>query len=307
MTWYTVKGPAPTNTDTPTEDDLKPRMEWGTGGTEWSPDRGIQRTAGGEFSAAPIADPNTGYIFKTEAGAPVPATGARMHDLVVIEGMPVKVAVAVRLGLIPDPSRGAVQAPQAAHNAPQQVIQQATQEATPEAAEGLAEAFTNEVMPSLSRQVQDMLVNDLSQGIFSERTTDNLQLETSLPLSELSNIRDAYAEKVTTATGMSEAELEVLFKGNPNGFAQAARDMLKTGSTAAFERLADADYASSFTPLSTDDALTAWQDAEFPRALIEAGIEPVFGGDELSIVIPGKGTVTWTEAVRRGYVKVSRA
>ena len=52
--------------------------------------------------------------------------------------------------------------------------------------------------------------------------------------------------------------------------------------------------------------MTAWQDADFPQALVAAGLEPVFDGGELAINVPGHGVVKWTEAVQRGLVKVSR-
>ncbi|WP_394177414.1 hypothetical protein [Yoonia maritima] len=53
--------------------------------------------------------------------------------------------------------------------------------------------------------------------------------------------------------------------------------------------------------------MTAWRLADFPQALIDAGLEPVFDGGVVSINIPGRGVVKWTDAVSQGLVKVSRS
>jgi hypothetical protein len=45
---------------------------------------------------------------------------------------------------------------------------------------------------------------------------------------------------------------------------------------------------------------------DFPQALLDAGIEPIYEGGELAITIPGRGVVKWSDAVSQGLVKVSR-
>ncbi len=59
--------------------------------------------------------------------------------------------------------------------------------------------------------------------------------------------------------------------------------------------------------MDKDAAMTAWRLADFPQALIDAGLEPVFDGGVVSINIPGRGVVKWTDAVSQGLVKVSRS
>jgi hypothetical protein len=122
----------------------------------------------------------------------------------------------------------------------------------------------------------------------------------------LSAVRDAYAAKVTAATGMDEAELQELWQDNRPAFNAAISEMLKTGSTAAFQDLAAQADAAAWTAMSTDEATDAWKSQGFPQALLDAGLEPSFEGGVVSIKIPGMGVVPWTEAVQRGLVKVSR-
>jgi hypothetical protein len=100
--------------------------------------------------------------------------------------------------------------------------------------------------------------------------------------------------------------LAEIYQADRAGFAKAAQELLTTGKTTAFQALAEAYSDASYTPLSTDEAMTAWQDADFPQALIDAGLEPIFEGGDLAINIPGMGVVPWAEAVQRGLVKVSR-
>ena len=116
----------------------------------------------------------------------------------------------------------------------------------------------------------------------------------------------ASAQKVTAATGMDEAELQELWQSNRADFNAAVSEMLKTGSTAAFQSLAAQADAAAYTPLSTDEATKAWRDQDFPQALMDAGLEPSFENGEVSVNIPGRGTVRWSDAVRQGLITVSR-
>lgn len=88
----------------------------GGGSLEVTSGHGMTQTTGVEHHTAPSADPVTAYTFSTEAGLPVPGGTPRPNDMVEIAGMHVKVAQAVRDGLIPDPFR---MAPQQALNAAQ--------------------------------------------------------------------------------------------------------------------------------------------------------------------------------------------
>lgn len=306
--WITATGtPEQSSSAIATPGNTGPRYEWGSGGMEITAGHGLKRTPGMEVSSAPAADATTGLVFSTEAGFPVPAGGPRPHDMVEIGGMKVKVAQAIRDGLIADPAKAAPSAPQNAPQAAQQVTPQAAREAAPEASPSAADAFTAEVLPRVSPATTDSLMADLADGQFSEKTLDYLMLEGGQSAEALEGVRDAYAAKVTAATGLDEAELQVLWNSNRASFNAAVGEMLKTGSTAAFQSLAAQADAASFTPLSTEAAMTAWQDADFPQALIDAGLEPIFEGGQMAINIPGKGIVPWTDAVRLGYVKVSRA
>lgn len=150
------------------------------------------------------------------------------------------------------------------------------------------------------------LMKGIAEGQFSEHTLDLLQLEGALPLSELSATRDAFEAKVTAATGMDASELEELYESDRAGFAMAAQELLKTGSTSAFQALADRARDAAYVPLGTEQAMTAWMHEDFPQALRAAGIEPNFDGPELAIEVPGRGVVKWADAVRLGLVKVSR-
>ncbi|WP_417240878.1 hypothetical protein [Celeribacter halophilus] len=282
----------------------------GGGSLEVTSGYGMTQSRGAEFTHTPSADAATGYTFMTEAGHPVPAGGPRPHDLVVIHGMPVKVGQAVRDGLIADPAKAMLTQTQsdslsAPNGSPQGNPYQAPERA-PEAPESAADVFTKEVLPSVSPATTDSLMADLMEGEFSEKTTDYLKLEGGLSDAGLEAVRDAYAAKVTAATGMDEAELAEVYQADRAGFAKAAQELLTTGKTTAFQALAEAYSDASYTPLSTDEAMTAWQDADFPQALIDAGLEPIFEGGDLAINIPGMGVVPWAEAVQRGLVKVSR-
>jgi hypothetical protein len=132
------------------------------------------------------------------------------------------------------------------------------------------------------------------------------QLEGGQSAEALGAVRDAYAAKVTAATGMDEAELQDLWQDNRQSFNAAVSEMLKTGSAAAFQDLAAQADAAAWTPMGTSTATEAWKSLDFLQALIDAGLEPVFDGGVVSINIPGMGVVPWTEAVHRGLVNVSR-
>lgn len=144
------------------------------------------------------------------------------------------------------------------------------------------------------------------EGQFSEKTLDYLMLEGGQSAEALGAVRDAYAAKVTAATGMDEVELQEMWQDNRAGFNAAVSEMLKTGSTAAFQALASQADQAAWTPLGTNDAANAWRDADFPQALLDAGLEPIFDGGEVSVNIPGKGVMKWSDAVAQGVVKVSR-
>ena len=282
----------------------------GSGGMELTAGYGMTQSRGAEITHTPSADAATGHTFMTEAGNPVPAGGPRPHDLVVIHGMPVKVEQAVRDGLIAGPAKAMFTQAQsdslsAADGSLQGNPYQAPERA-PEVSESAADTFTKDVLPRVSPATTDSLMADLMEGEFSEKTTDYLKLEGGLSDAGLEAVRDAYAAKVTAATGLDEAELAEVYQADRVAFARAAQELLTTGKTSAFQALAEAHFDASYTPLSADEALTAWQDVDFPQALIDAGLEPIFEGGELAINIPGRGVVKWTDAVSQGLVKVSR-
>ncbi|MBY6043627.1 hypothetical protein [Phaeobacter italicus] len=278
----------------------------GGGSLEVTSGHGMTRSGGVEHTVRPTADPSTGLTFSTEAGLPVPGGNPRPHDLVEIGGIKVKVAQAVRDGLIMDPSRGLLNAPESGHNAAPQVTPHAAPEGAVEAPESVADSFTNDVLPRVSPSTISSIEADLNEGQFSEKTMDYLMLEGGQSAEALSAVRDAYAAKVTAATGMDEAELQELWQDNRPAFNAAISEMLKTGSTAAFQDLAAQADAAAWTAMSTDEATDAWKSQDFPQALLDAGLEPSFEGGVVSIKIPGMGVVPWTEAVQRGLVKVSR-
>ncbi|MEM6960164.1 MAG: hypothetical protein AAF550_00300 [Myxococcota bacterium] len=299
--------------DNPSGSNLAPSNKMGftatvgSGSMEMTVGHGMKHEPGNEHTAAPSADAATGYTFMTEAGHPVPAGGPRPHDLVEIGGMKVKVAQALRDNLIPDLSQARPQTQQSPAEVAPQVNPQADREAAPEADERLADAFTAEVLSRVSPATTESLMADLLEGTFSEKTTDYLQLEGGQSLSGLESVRDAYATKVTEATGMDETELQELWQSDRKAFAEAAQELLRTGNTSAFVDLASTAQQAVYTALSTDEAMTAWRSADFPQALMDAGLEPVFDGGEVSVNIPGRGVVKWTDAVTQGLVKVSRA
>lgn len=274
----------------------------GGGSLEVTSGHGMTRSGGVEHTVRPTADPSTGLTFSTEAGLPVPGGNPRPNDLVEIGGIKVKVAQAVRDGLIMDPSRGLLNAPESGHNA----NPHAAPEGAVEAPESVADSFTNDVLPRVSPSTISSIEADLNEGQFSEKTMDYLMLEGRQSAEALSAVRDAYAAKVTAATGMDEAELQELWQDNRPAFNAAISEMLKTGSTAAFQDLAAQADAAAWTAMSTDEATDAWKSQGFPQALLDAGLEPSFEGGVVSIKIPGMGVVPWTEAVQRGLVKVSR-
>lgn len=282
----------------------------GGGSLEVTSGQGMTRSGGLEFTNAPTADPTTGLTFSTEAGLPVPGGTPRPNDLVEIGGMRVKVAQAVRDGLIADPSQTPPaqthSAPHSGHNAAPQVNPHAAPEGAVESSESVADGFTNDVLPRVSPATLSSIEADLNEGQFSEKTIDYLMLEGGQSAERLGAVRDAYAAKVTAATGMDEAELQELWQDNRQAFNAAASEMLKTGSTAAFQDLAAKADAAAWTALGTDEATEAWKSPDFPQALLDAGLEPSLDGGVVSIKIPGMGVVPWTEAVQRGLVKVSR-
>ncbi|MCG3267877.1 hypothetical protein [Yoonia sp. I 8.24] len=89
----------------------------------------------------------------------------------------------------------------------------------------------------------------------------------------------------------SEGELEQAYNADRAGFAKAVTELMKTGSTAAFQQIAQQADAAAWTPLDNDAAMTAWQSPDFPQALMDAGLEPIFDGGVVSINIPGRGVV----------------
>lgn len=282
----------------------------GGGSLEVTSGHGMTRSGGVEHTVSPTADPATGLIFSTEAGLPVPGGNPRPNDLVEIGGMRVKVAQAVRDGLIADPAKTAPaqthSAPHNGRNAAPQGNPHAAPEGSVEAPESAADSFTNDVLPRVSPSTISSIEADLNEGQFSEKTMDYLMLEGGQSAEALSAVRDAYAAKVTAATGMDEAELQELLQDNRQAFNAAASEMLKTGSTAAFQDLAAQADAAAWTAMGTDEVTDAWKSPDFPQALLDAGLEPSFDGGVVSINIPGMGVVPWTEAVQRGLVKVSR-
>ncbi|GAA6203175.1 hypothetical protein [Aquicoccus sp. SU-CL01552] len=286
----------------------------GQGSLEVVGGHGIRQSGGLEHTVAPTADPATGLTFSTEAGLPVPGGNPRPNDLVEIGGIRVKVSQAVRDGLIADPAKAAptqpLSTPHSGHNAAPQGNPHAAPEGAVEAPESAADAaadnFTAEVLPRVSPATISSLEADLNEGRFSEKTLDYLMLEGGQSAEALGAVRDACAAKVTAATGMDEAELQELWQDNRPAFNAAVSEMLKTGSTAAFQDLAAQADAAAWTPMAPDEATEAWKSQDFPQALLDAGLEPVFDGGEVAINIPGMGVVPWTEAVQRGLVKVSR-
>jgi hypothetical protein len=231
----------------------------GGGSLEVTSGHGMTQSRGIEYTNAPQADTATGLVFSTEAGSPVPAGGPRPIDMVEIGGMRVKVAQAVRDGLIPDPSRIAPAQPQIApQNAFQGVPQGYPQQAPEVAPESAADTFTNEVLPRVSPATSNSIEADLMEGTFSEKTLDYLQLEGGMNAAGLEGVRDAYAAKITAATGMDEGELEDMYNQDRAGFAKAVSEMMKTGSTTAFQNLAAQADSAAWTALDTDEAAAAW-------------------------------------------------
>ncbi|SFR33228.1 hypothetical protein SAMN04488005_0457 [Yoonia tamlensis] len=277
----------------------------GGGSLEVTAGHGMTVQRGIEHSTVPQANAQ-GLVFSTEAGTPVPGGKPRPNDLVEIGGMKVKVAQAVRDGLIADPATAAMQAPYSAPNVNPQVQQQVPQGEPQQAPQSAADDFTSHVLPNVSPATVNSIEADLMEGVFSEKTTDYLMLEGGLNHSALAGVRDAYAAKITAATGLNEGELEQAYNSDREGFAKAVSELMKTGSTSAFQSIAQQAEAAAWTPLDTDAAMTAWQSPDFPQALIDAGLEPVFDGGEVSINIPNRGVVKWTDAVAQGLVKVSR-
>lgn len=282
----------------------------GQGSLEVTSGHGMTRSGGVEHTVAPTADPSTGLTFSTEAGMPVPGGQPRPNDLVEIGGMRLKVAQAVRDGLIADPAKAAPtqphSAPHSGHNAAPQGNPHGASEGAVEAPESVADSFTADVLPRVSPATTSSLMADLAEGQFSEKTIDYLRLEGGQSMADLEAVRDAYASKVTAATGMNEAQLQDLWNSDRPAFNAAVSEMLKTGSTAAFQDLASRADEAAWSALDTDAATLAWQDPAFPQALTEAGLEPVFDGGELSVNIPGRGVMRWADAIRQGVVGVSR-
>ena len=282
------------------------RYEVGRGGLELTTGHGMVRNTGMEYRTAPTADPVTGHTFSTEAGLPVPGGRPRPHDMVEIGGMKVKVEQAVRFGMIADPFNAApAQALNAPLNAPQHVVQ-ADQSGALEAPENAAESFTADVLPRLSPATVSSLEADLTTGFFTEKTLDYLELEGRQSPQALDAVRDAYAAKITAATGLDEHDLHDLWQNDPARFAAAAGAMMKTGDTSAFQSLAEQADAAAYRPLDDAAATVAWRSPDFPQALIDAGLEPVFEGGEIAVNIPGRGVMKWTDAVSQGVVRVSR-
>lgn len=278
----------------------------GSGSLEVTAGHGMTVQRGAEHSTVPQANAQ-GLVFSTEAGSPVPGGKPRPNDLVEIGGMRVKVAQAVRDGLIADPSVAAFSAPQVNQNMNPQVQQQQPQGAPQQAPYDAAADFSENVLPNVSPATVNSIEADLMEGKFSEKTTDYLMLEGNLNATDMATVRDAYAAKITAATGMDEGELEQAYNADRAGFAKAVSELMKTGSTSAFQSIAQQADAAAWTPLDTDAAMTAWQSPDFPQALMDAGLEPIFDGGVVSINIPGRGVVKWTDAVQQGLVGVSRS
>ena len=183
---------------------------------------------------------------------------------------------------------------------------QTGEEVSPESSESLADSFSSEVLPRVSPATTASIEADLNEGCFSEKTIDYLRFEGGQSTASLNAVRDAYAAKVSAATGLDEGELQELWQFNRPGFNAAVSDMLKTGSTVAFQELASQVDAVNWSQVDTETATEAWRSPDFPQALIDAGLEPVFEGGVVSVKIAGMGVVPWSEAVQRGLVKVSR-
>lgn len=121
----------------------------GRGSLEVTAGHGMVRDAGMEHSTVP-QDNAQDLIFSTEAGTPVPGGKPRPTDLVEIGGMKVKVAQAVRDGLIADPATAAMQAPYSAPNMNPQLRQQQPQGAPEQAPYDASEDFSSNILPNVS-------------------------------------------------------------------------------------------------------------------------------------------------------------
>ncbi|WP_342070965.1 hypothetical protein [Yoonia algicola] len=288
--------------------DLGARYEVGRGSIEMTTGYGMTAQRGQEYTIKPEVDPLTGLTFTTAAGLPVSNGQPRMTDLVDVGGFKVQVGQAIRDGLIPNPFKlGDAQRPQVATAQLSSDAVDGPAMVNPEGEPSLADTFTADVLPRVSPATTNSIMADMMAGQFSEKTMDYLQLEGGMSAQGLEGVRDAFAGKVTAATGMDEGELADLWKSDRKAFSQAVSEMMKTGSTSAFQSLAAQADAAAYVPLSNDAAMDAWRSADFPQALMDAGLEPIFDGGVVSINIPGRGVVSWIDAVSQGLVKVSRA
>lgn len=282
----------------------------GKGGYELVAGQGMTQSRGIDHHTAPVADAQ-GLVFTTEAGSPVPGGKPRPHDLVEVGGYMVKVSQAVRDGLIADPDKTVFNAStvnlQAPTQAPQQAPTQTQQQAPEQAPYDASEDFRENILPTVSPATTASIEADLMTGEFSQKTLDYLALEANLGANDMTTVRDAYATKIMGATGLGIDDLQAVQQSNPQGFAKAVTEMMRTGSTDGFQSFAQQADDVAFTPLDTDAAMTAWQDPGFPQALIDAGLEPSFDGGVVSINIPGRGLVKWTDAVQQGFVSVDRS
>lgn len=309
--WMTATGPA--QTTSPLADTHTPTgATYTVGGTghSWVNGQGITAHTGTTHMASPEADA-TGYVFSTPGGAPIPAGGPRPGDMVEIGGTRTTVEVAIRAGLIDDVLSPGYQAPQRASQGPNAAPAgdhaQAGVQASDDASYDITADYAQHIAPNLSPQAQDALTADFAEGEFSEKTRQHLALEGNLTEPEMESVRAGYVDKVSTATGLDEAELEQLYNSDRQAFTAAITTMLKTGSTAAFQTLANTAAEPSYTPLSTDEASNAWRSHDFPQALYDANLEPTFPNGVLHVTLPGYGSVKWTDAVAQGLVTVSRA
>ncbi len=284
------------------------KAEVGKGSIEVMAGRGRTVQTGRETSTTPQPSAS-GLTFSTEMGSPVPNGIPRPHDLVEIGGMKVKVGQAMRDGLIPADLNAAV-APSPFQAPVSEPVSAPVSEPVSEPEHDTYDVstdFQTHIVPALSPTTMDAIEADMMAGEFTDQTQGYLAFEGNLTPSEMSNVRDAYAAKITAKTGMDEAELQAAHQVDPKGFAKAVSAMLKTGDMTGFDSIAQRAEASAWTALDNDAAMDAWKDPGFPQALIDAGLEPEFKGGEVSVNIPGKGLVKWTDAVAQGYVKVSRS
>lgn len=312
--WMTASGPAQSSSPLAAA-PAEAKVTVGRTGLTSMGGRDPVQDFSGSYTTAPTTDRSTGYEFKTKGHGPIPAGGPRGTDLVTVGGMDLEVQTAIQLGLIDDVLRPGYQP--RPFSEPQGFTDQDLNDAPirDEDAERFevgdelsdADLFSQHIASSLSPQAMQMLEADIEDGELSDLTKNYFALEAGLDQGMLDDVHSSFVSKACNASGLTASELSHFYEIDRKGVTAAIMQMVRTGDTSGFAEMGEQADAASRIPLGRDEAAEVWRDAEFPQALIDAGLEPVFEGGAVSINIPGRGTVRWTDAVRQGLVQVSRS